>query len=69
MLMRSNFAVCLICSSCILNSNAEQNTMVLEQYISQVPAKSTLYLLWPQCSSPYLGQTYAKRNAQNWSPW
>lgn len=69
MLMKSNFAVCFICSSCILNSNAEQNTMVFEQYNSQVPAKSTLYLLWLWCSSLYLVWTYAKKNAPIWSPW
>lgn len=34
-----------------------------------IPTKSTLDLLLLQCSSPYLVQTYARRNAQNWSPW
>lgn len=61
-LVESDFAVCFICSSCVINSNAELNTVQFTCFCKIYTVLALIVVF------PYLVQTHAERNAQNWSP-
>lgn len=61
-LVESDFAVCFICSSCVINSNAELNTVQFTCFCKIYTVLALIVVF------PCLVQTHAERNAQNWSP-